>query len=60
MLWNKLYKNNGNELCQLQDKQCNKSCGVTKTKQNRLIILAVCVICNKKNQDSLKIKKLGD
>ena len=38
----------------------NTSYCVTKTIQNKLMLLSDCAVCGKKNQASLKIKELVD
>ena len=38
----------------------NKNSSVRSTRQNRVMLVLDCAICGKKNQGSLKTKKLAD
>ena len=59
MLWNILYKNNGNVqyIVSCKNNTVNTSYCV---QQNKLMLLSDCAVCGKKNQASLKIKELVD
>ena len=55
MLWNTLYKNNGNLLCHLyKNTTGNKNSNVRRTKQNRIILLSNCGICGNKKLRLIK------
>ena len=56
MLWNKLYKNDGNIVSVLRKILQVKIPSVRRTKQNWLMLASDCAICGKKNWSSLKIK----
>ena len=53
MLWNILYKNDGNALCS------NENSSVRKTKQNRLMLLSNCPVCGKEKSRFIKNQELS-
>ena len=56
MLWNIIYKYNGNEFCHF-----NKNTSVRRIKQNnRLMLVSNCSICGKAKSSKLIIKKQVD
>ena len=58
LLWNIIYKNNGNLLCQLLKKYCEQKLKCQKTNQNRLKLLLNCAVFGKKKWTFTKNKEL--